>query len=186
MASDVLQDGRLDTIPLVDLVVASLRAPGPAVLELEHQGTSRHFFFCEQSLVRIDSSHAVESLVRMLVKRKKLDESMAPSLIQRARDEKLHAFELLQSDGTLAQDDLQKECNLWGMLLLVQSFGWKEGSYCIRSIEPPTAPGGINLKFSVPAALSKGVAKRMDVDDIRALLAPYAEAAPTRKPAPPY
>ena len=176
MTGHVLQEGNLDAIPVVDLVLGALRAPGAAGLELSRGNVRRRFSFADGALLRVDSPTADESLLKMLLKRKKIDESAAGVLREGAQGENTHIFEALAESGLVEGDDLVKECSLWATLVLIQTVGWTEGAYRIETIEQPQQPAGITLNVGVPAAMVRGVYKRMDLADINAILAPYATA----------
>lgn len=179
MTAQVLQEGQLDAIPVVDLIVAALRAPSPAALEIEREGSRRRFCFSEGKLRSLDVSGGPQSLVKMLIKRKKVGEADGEVLINEAGSTGDHIIEVVARTASISHADLQRECSLWATLLLVQSVGWNSGSYRIEQIPPPEPTGGLELDVAVAAALIKGVYKKIDVDEVRAMLGPYGPSVPT-------
>ena len=180
MSEHLLQEGAIDSIPVIDLMVSAMSAAGFVRLELARGGARRSFSFSESKLTRIDASGSAASLTAMLVKRGRLSEADADRLKSEAEASDKHIIDVLVTGAGLSAEDLKTECALWATLLIVQSVGWSDGTYRIFSTGPTEPAGDLPLDIATASALLKGVYKRVELSEIKAMLAPYGEALPVQ------
>jgi len=186
VSEQVIQEGLLDDVPLVDLVVAALCASGATRLELLHQGGSRAFTFADKKLTLVEATGDAQSLVTMLLKRKQLNASDSESLLNEAQTTGEHIIEVIARNASITHSTLARECGLWATLLLVQSMGWEAGKYRVLSVGRADPLAGIHLEVHVAAALIKGIYKRMDIGEIELMIRPYSDSLPTLVPSAPF
>jgi len=184
MPEHVMQEGNLDSIPVVDLVVLALRAPTSTRLELERAGDRRCFDFEQGRLVDVNGTLVPESLIKVLTKRQKILAVEGKDFLRQVQETDEHIIEVLKTRSSLSEAELTQECSIWSTLLLVQSVGWNSGSYRVLTVPTGTATRRIDFPAQVPATLIKGVFKRMDIQEIEALLEPYGDCTPTPVPSP--
>jgi curved DNA-binding protein CbpA len=184
MPEQVMQEGDLDSIPVVDLVVLALRAPSPTRLELERAGDRRCFDFAQGQLIDINGTLVADSFIKVLTKRNKILAEEGKNLLRQVQETGKHILEILRGQSSLSVGELTQECRIWTTLLLVQSIGWNNGSYRILTLPTGTASNRIDFPVQVPAMLIKGVFKRMNLEEIEGLLEPYRDCTPAAVPAP--
>ena len=85
MPSMVLQSGSLSESTFIDLVADTRAAADEAILEVARSAGSRSFFFRERKLVALVTSSPGESFTAMLVRRRKVQRSVAESIEQVAQ-----------------------------------------------------------------------------------------------------
>jgi len=184
MPEHVMQEGNLDSIPVVDLVVLALRAPTSTRLELERAGDRRCFDFEQGRLVDVNGTLVPESLIKVLTKRQKVLAVEGKDFLRQVQETGEHIIEVLKTSSSLSRVELTQECSIWSTLLLVQSVGWNSGRYRVLTVPTGAATRRIDFPVQVPATLIKGVFKRMDIQEIEALLEPYGDCTPTPVPSP--
>jgi|GEM_PF-1588125 len=186
MSARVLQEGSIGELPLVDLVVLAARAPHPAFLRLERADTCRDFYFRDGALVALATSNPFESLGSMLVRRQKVQQSMADTIRRLAEAERLSEAAVIMRDRVLPIPQLVHEMNLWAMLLLVQCFSWEDGTWQVVFESVDEQPPDALLEIGLGGALLKGVEKRMAIEMVQALLGPYRDLPVKRVKPPPF
>lgn len=180
MAEQVVQSGRLGDLPLIDLVMAACRMKHPSILRLERGGNRRDFFFRDQELVALTASNPAESLTAMLVRRKKMQQSVADAVLDVAERDQIGEAAAIMRDRILPIPELVKEMNIWATLLVVSSFGWAQGTWSVVLESVDNAPPDALLELHLPATLLRGVSKKLEVEEVRAMLGPYFDDAPRR------
>lgn len=179
MPERVIDSGSLSTALVVDLAATAAQAAHPAILKLHRGEVNRWFYFRDGTLSALSVDSPAEALTSMLVRRKKLQPAVAQAVQQVAARDGMSEAQVVMRDRMLPMPELIAEMNLWASLLLVQSFGWSEGTWSIEyESSTDLAPDAL-LDLRLPALLLKGVEKRMPIDEVRALLEPYASTTPT-------
>ena len=186
MAEQVVQTGRLGEMPLIDLVMSACRMKHPSVLRLERGGHTREFFFRDGELKALVTSNPSESLTAMLVRRKKLQASVAEAARDVASRDGIGEASALMRDRLMPIPELVKEMNVWATLLMVSSFGWSQGTWSVVLESVENAPPDTLLELHLPATLLRGVSKKLDLDAVRGRLQPYFDDSPRRAPDPPF
>ncbi len=185
MLPRVIQSGSLAEVSFVDIVVDAREAADEAILEVARSSGSRAFYFRDGKLVALVASHPAESFAAILVRRRKVQRSVAESIEQVAQTDGLTPAQVMLRDRMLPIPELVKEMNLWATLLLVETFGWQDADYRIMPFGVENAPPETLLEVNLPAALMKGVFRKMDISEVRALLRPFHESRPRQAmPAP--
>ena len=178
MLPTVLQSGSLTESPFIDLVADARSIGEEAILEVARPAGSRSFFFRDGKLVALVTSSHAESFSAMLVRRRKVQKSVAESIDTVAQTDGLTPAQVMLRDRLLPIPELVKELNLWASLLVVETFGWHDADYRIVPFTPENSPPETLLEINLPAALMKGVFRRMDISEVRALLHPFQDNRP--------
>ena len=186
MAEQVVQTGRLGEMPLIDLVMSACSMKHPSVLRLERGGHTREFFFRDGELKALVTSNPAESLTAMLVRRKKLQASVAEAARDVAMRDEIGEAGALMRDRLMPIPELVKEMNVWATLLMVSSFGWTQGKWSVVLESVENAPPDTLLELHLPATLLRGVSKKLDTDAVRGRLEPYFDDTPRRAADPPF
>ncbi len=186
MAEQVVQSGRLGEQPLVDLVMSACRMKRPSILRLERGGHTRAFYFRDGELKALVASNPTESLTAMLVRRKKLQASVAEAARDVAVRDGIGEASAIMRDRLLPIPELVKEMNVWATLLMVSSFGWESGSWQIVLESVENAPPDTLLELQLPATLLRGVSKKLGLAAVKGPLEPFFEEAPRRADDPPF
>jgi tetratricopeptide (TPR) repeat protein len=182
---NVLARGTLAETPFLDVIVDAWGRDEPTTVEIVRDAGRRSFWFRDGALVALTSSSRSESFAAMLVKRKKLQVSVASSIHQKKAREGITPSQVILRDRILPVPDLVRELSLWATLLLVESFGWTDADWRICEDPPGAEPPETLLELNLIRALRKGVFKRLSPDDARAMLRPYHDKNPRRtQPAP--
>jgi tetratricopeptide (TPR) repeat protein len=178
MTPVVLQSGNLAESTFVDLVMEAREAGDATILEVVRPTSSRSFYFRDGKMVALVTSSKGESFTAMLVRRKKIQRTVAESVETVAVSDGLTPAQVMLRDRMLPIPELVKELGLWATLLLIETFGWSEGEYRIIPEQPGMTPPETLLEVNLPGVILKGVFKRMEIDEIRAMLRPFHEARP--------
>ena len=186
MLPKVLQSGSLSESTFIDLVAETRAAADEAILEVARPSGSRSFFFRDGKLVALVTSSKPESFSAMLVRRRKLQRSVAESIDTVAATDGLTPAQVMLRDRLLPIPELVKELNLWATLLVVETFGWDDADYRIVPFTRENSPPETLLEINLPAALLKGVFRRMSIEDVRLLLRPFHENRPRHATPLPY
>ncbi len=181
----VLASGTLSDTSFLDVLMDACGRDEPTTVEVARDAGQRSFWFRDGELMALTSSSRAEGFSAMLVKRKKLQLSVAKSIEQVAAKDGLTPAQVMLRDRVIPVPDLVREINLWATLLLVESFGWLDADWRICADEPGEAPPETLLKLNLVNVLKKGVFKRVEPDDVRALLRPYHQRKPRKTQPPP-
>lgn len=181
----VLASGALLETPFLDVLMDACSREEPTIVEVVRDSGGRSFWFRDGELVALTSSSRSESLSSMLVKRKKLQESVAVSIDEVATKDGITPAQVMLRDRVLPIPDLVREISLWATLLLVETFGWTDADWRICADPPGNAPPETLLELNLVGALKKGVFKRLSVDDVRAMMRPHHGARPRKTQPPP-
>jgi len=176
----VLSSGSLAETPFLDVLMDAWSRDEPTIVEIARDAGRRSFWFREGELLALTSSSRSESFSAMLVKRKKLQSSVATAIDDVAAKDDITPAQVMLRDRVLPIPDLVREMSLWATLLLVETFGWTEADWRICADPPGTAPPETLLEMNLVGALRKGVAKRVSADDVRAMLRPHHHKRPRR------
>lgn len=186
MLPRVIQSGSLAEASFIDLVADARVAAEEAILEVGRPSGTRSFFFRDGRLVALVTSNPAESFSAILVRRRKVQRAVAESIEKVAQADGLTAAQVMLRDRMLPIPELVKEMNLWATLLLVETFGWDDADYRIVPFTAENAPPETLLEVNLPAALMKGVFRKMSLEEVRLLLRPFHESRPRQAAPLPY
>ncbi|MCO4768713.1 MAG: DnaJ domain-containing protein [Deltaproteobacteria bacterium] len=175
MSETVLQEGSLGDLPLIDILLLARSSNAPIFVELSRGSTTRRFYFRDGSLVAFTTTNAKESFTEFLVRRKKLQRSVAESVLQVAATDGMTAAQAILRDRILPTPDVARELGAWASLLLTQAFSWSEGGYRVLVESSDAVPPETLMEVSLPPVLAQGVWKRMPLEEVRRYIEVYLD-----------
>ena len=178
----VLASGNLGETPFLDVLCDAWNRDEPTILEVARDSGMRRFWFRDGELAAMTTSNKAESFASMLVKRKKLQASVAESIDGVAAADGLTPAQVMLRDRVLPVPELVREISLWATLLVVDTFAWADDADWRIVAEPAgEAPPETLLELNLVAALRKGVFKRVDPDEVRGMLRPHFGSKPRKQ-----
>ena len=175
MIPTIVASGTLADTSFLEAIARASRVEGAVILEVARDTGRRSFWFREGRLVGLITSSRSESLPSILVRRNKIQQTVADSIQGLADTEGITPAQVIMRDRVVPLPELVTEMNLWATLLVLETFGWEDADWRIIRETADMMPPATLLELKLPAIMHKGVVKRVSGDDARALLRPWAE-----------
>ncbi len=186
MIPTIVASGTLADTSFLEAIARASRVEGAVILEVARDTGRRSFWFREGRLVGLITSSRSESLPSILVRRNKIQQTVADSIQGLADTEGITPAQVIMRDRVVPLPELVTEMNLWATLLVLETFGWEDADWRIIRETADMMPPATLLELKLPAIMHKGVVKRVSGDDARALLRPWAERRPRHAAPLPY
>lgn len=174
----VVSSGTLADTSFLETLAMASRADGPVILEVARDSGRRSFWFRDRRLVGLTTSNRAESLPAILLRRNKLQKTVADSVQQLADTEGITPAQVIMRDRVVPLPELVQEMNLWATLLVLETFGWEDADWRVIRETPDMMPPATLLELNLPAVMHKGVVKRVTGNEARGLLQPWAHKRP--------
>ena len=170
-------------VPLPAIVWQICQAGASGTLHLEDRTLQKALLFIEGAPAAIRSNAMAETLGRMLVFRKRIDEATFEAATRRAASNDDRIGDALVEMGAIEPKQLEIELRAQAVQKVLEPFTWRTGSAWFEQ-EKPTLSYASSLAGWTGRLLVLRGAARLPEPRIRSLLAPLADRRVARSPLP--